>query len=148
MSRPVLIGVEIIQVTDKDGATRMVPDIGAGVREHFQRTGPDMFTATWGEHALTVARVGRVGGKIWFIGSGSRRILQGLAHLGASVKLVADLTPAQRDAIIAKGFKPIRRVGDGALMGILPPVVFAGQSPISVGLDGEYEDGEDYEVIT
>jgi len=145
MSRPVVIGVELIEITDEHG-TRTVPDIGEGVREYFVKTGPGIFTASWDGHALTVFKIGRLAGKLWFIGSGSKQILIALAHLGADIKLVADLTVAQRDAILALGFKPIRRSSDNAVVGIHPPVVFAGQSPISVGLDGQFEEGEEYIV--
>jgi len=146
MSRPVVIGVELVTVTDEDGNTRRVPDIGEGIREHFVKTGPDTYTASWGEHALTIHRIGRLAGKLWFIGSGSRRILVGLVHLGADIKLVRDLTRAQRDAVLARGFKAIRRVRDSAIVGIHPPVVFAGDDPIAVGLDGQLEEGEEYTI--
>jgi hypothetical protein len=146
MSRPVLIGVELIDVTAKDGTVRRVPDIGAGIRERFVETGPGIYTASVGEHSLTVAQIGRFAGQLWFFGSGSPKILAALAHLGASVKLVAGLTKAQRDAILALGFKPIRRKSDNAIVGILPPVVFAGQDPVSVGLDGQYDENEEYVI--
>jgi hypothetical protein len=137
VSRPVVIGVE------------NVADIIAGLPEDavIVRTGPGIHTLSWREHALTVRDTGIIaGGKRWFYGSGSKLILVGLAHLGADIRLVSDLTTAQRDQLRAAGIRAIRRVSDGAIVGLMPPVVFAGEQPISVGLDGQLEDGEQYAV--
>ena len=82
MSIPVLIGVELVTVTDELGRTRKVPDIGNKLRKHFTQTGPGIYTASWGEHSLTVRKLGRRGGKLWFFGSGSVRILKALGRLG------------------------------------------------------------------
>ena len=144
MSRPVLLGVELIEVTGEDGVTRLVPDIGEALRDAFHKTAPKTHTASWGEHALTVYSIGLFSGKRWFFGDGTRKIFVKLAHLGMNIKLLADLTPVQRDAILAKGFRPIRRVSDNAIVGILPPVVIAGDEPISVGIDGQFDEDEEY----
>jgi len=145
MSRPVLLGVELVTVTDEDGRTRQVPDIGVKLRRHFRRTGPGIYTASWGAHALTVQRIGRIAGTLWFVGTGTRRAIAVLKAAGVQVLHAKDLTAAQRTAAIARGVHAIRRRSDGAVVGIRPPVVFAGQDPIAVGMDGAAVEGEEYE---
>ena len=138
MSRPVLIGVEIV-----DGA----PDIGAGWRERFTKCGPRQWSVSKGGHSLTVTKLARVNGTLWFFGSGSKDILTALSHLGAKIKLVSDLTNPQKQTIRALGVKAVRRESDQSIVALLPPVVYAGQNPLAVALDGNMDPDETYTVI-
>jgi hypothetical protein len=135
----VVIGVPL----DADGK----PDLRLPAGVEIARTGPGIFTASWGEHALTAFHVGLVGGTRYFLAAATPRIAAGLAHLGASVVRARDLTAAQRDAIRARGIQVIRRVGDGAIVGLAPKVVLAGQHSIRVALGDALDPGEQYQEV-
>jgi hypothetical protein len=151
--RHVFVGVELVSVTDPDtGETRQVPDLGADIRSRIARTGPDLFTVTWGEHAFTGLRLGRLAGVLWFIGCGDRRILVGLAHLGANIRLCSDVAknnPTLRNQLRSTfGLRVIRRVSDGAILGFMPRIVLADvDNPMHLGLDYEVDDTQTYEEI-
>ncbi len=142
---PVVIGVPLVAVTDEFSRKRKVPDIGE-FREHFRRTGHKTYTASIGKHSLTVRKVSRVGGVLWFVGSCNRKLFRRLKRQGVNIKRVSKLTAVQKTALRARGVRVIRRRSNGAVVGILPPVVMAGENPISVGLDGAEVEGEEYYV--
>lgn len=136
MSRLVLIGVAIV-----DG----LPDLQLPAGVDVVRDGP-RFTVEWNGHRLTGVHLGLVNGTRYFLATGDREILAGLSHLGASVRLVRSLPPVTQTALRAKGVRVIRRVSDGVVIGIHPEVVWAGESPIAVGLDGIVPDETALEV--
>lgn len=146
MKRLVLIGVELV-----DGKPDLqLPPSGPPDPEfpshEITKLDANHFVVRWDDHDLALYKLGRLGGLLYFLGVGDKAILAGLAHLGAKVKLARTLSSTVRDQILATGIKPIRRVSDNAIVGIHPPVTFAGDVPISVGLDGELEEGEEYTV--
>ena len=132
MNRAVLIGIEIV------GGK---PDLQLPPRALVQRVGADLnyWTANWGQSYLSVVKLGRLAGTLWFIGVGDKQILTGLAHLGAKVKLLKDvknnatLLAALRNA----GVKVVRRKASEEVLGIILSNVLAGDNPLMIALDGE-----------
>jgi hypothetical protein len=137
MNRLVLIGVDLV-----DGK----PDLQLPASAEIMKHDDNHFVVEWGSYHLTAYKLGTVGGTLYFLGTGDPAILVGLSHLGAAVKLAKNLNTTVRDQILATGIRAIRRVSDNAIVGIAPPVVFAGDDPLTVGLDGEFDPGEEYFV--
>ena len=133
----VVIGVEIV-----DG--RPALDLPEGVE--IEKTGPGIFSVSWKEHTLTGKHLGRIDGTRYFLCSGDKRIVTGLAHLGASVRLVRDLTPAQKNRIRSAGVKVYRRISDGVVLALHPEVVHAGTNPKAIAFDGNIPE-EEIELI-
>lgn len=137
MNRLVLIGVPI-----QNG----VPDLKLPKTANIVKHDGNHFAVEWLGHQLSIFKLGMLGGKLYFIGTGDSQILMALGHLGAAVRLASELTDAQRQAVLDTGVRAIKRQTDGVVVGIHPPIVFAGDSPIQVGLSGTLVDREIYEI--
>jgi len=87
----------------------------------------------WEDYYLTVLRLGTVGSDVVFAAVGCRRILVGLAHLGAAVTLFKDAwaDAQQRQWLLNHG------VTTGDLGAPRAPIVYTGDQPETLASDGE-----------
>jgi hypothetical protein len=133
---------------DADGK----PDLDLPSSVTITKESPDFYHVRWRDYWLTLYRLGvypGTGQLVW-LGAGTRDVLTKLSHLGAAVYPLhqALSKPAVRTWLRdVKGLRGIRRISDGVVVGILPPVVLAGTNPIAAGLGDTAEEGEEYEVV-
>ena len=135
MNRLIIVGVDLV------GGK---PDLKLPADIEITRHDANHFVVEWADYHLTMYRVGKLLGQLVFACVGDEKIMTGLAHLGASVKPAEKTTSAERAALVGLGVRLIRRRSDDAIVGVAPRVVFAGDNPIKIGLDGDWEEGEEY----
>jgi hypothetical protein len=85
----------------------------------------------WNGYYATLRYLGMAGGNSVWVGSGSREIFTGLAHLGAGVKRLKDATSAEKTWLKNH---TVQEHGDGTL---LCPHVYLGDSPYVLGADDD-----------
>lgn len=144
--RPVFIQTEYV---DFEG--RIIPDLGE-LNEITALTGPGIFSTSWftgiNRHHFTFKDIGVIDEDTWFMGSGDAEIVGALAVVGIFGNRV-HVKPAgpARQRFIDANVKEIKVVGTGVHAGFEPPVVYSGEDPITVGLDGDAVEGEEYETL-
>jgi hypothetical protein len=129
----ILLSIGTVERT-REGVVEQVPDLQIPVEHALDNTGPGIWVASWSAHALVVQDLGVIGGRRLWLGSGTRAIMAGLAHLGANVMRTDQLSPTRITALRDAGATGIQQRSDGAVIAIVPPATLNGSRGYDVAI--------------
>ena len=122
----ILLSIGTVERT-REGVVEQVPELQIPVEHALDNTGPGIWVASWGQHALTVQDLGVISGRRLWLGSGTPAILAALAHLGSDVRRTDQISDALVTALRDAGITGIQQRSDGKNIAIVPRVKLHGQ---------------------
>lgn len=134
----------IVTVTIVDG----VPVLGNLVADELET---NRFGLVYEDDFATLTYLGDMGPKsvFWCVCGNGKTANLAITHLGTDAVTIqtALSDPTLKNWLIANtNIKAIKRVSDGAVVGLHPVNVLAGYSPLAIGLGDNYDPEEEYEV--
>ena len=129
----ILLSIDTVERT-REGVVDHPPDLQIPVEHALDNTGPGIWVASWGAHALVVRDLGVIGGRRLWLGSGTPDIMDGLAHLGSNAQRGDQISPTRMDALRDAGVPGIQQRSDGSVIAPIPPATLDGRRGYDVAI--------------